>query len=253
MAKELKTTFTGKKIIRLPLADSSNTLLALWLENHKLPEGTALIADEQTAGRGQDGTTWVSERGKNLLLSIVFYPTFVKTKNIFLLSKTFALGVHDYVSTLIKADVKIKWPNDIYAGDKKLSGMLIENSLSGAHINQSILGIGINVNQKDFPDTLVNPTSLSLLLNHELSLNNCLFDLCQSIEERFVQLKKGQGKKIKQDYIDVLYRFNKIHLYETEGERIKAKIVDVNDAGQLCLQREDGTVSMHDFKSVKYL
>ena len=129
------------------------------IKNTEVAEGTVVLAKEQTSGRGQVNNTWESSYGDNLLMSIVLYPEFLHAGNQFLLSKFVSLAIVDFLSYYLE-NVTIKWPNDIYVGNKKIAGVLIENSLRGAFISSSVVGIGLNVNQTEFSSSIPNPTSL---------------------------------------------------------------------------------------------
>src|SRR5690242_15054378 len=120
MNKELTTLFTGRHIIDIESVESTNSYLSELLKTQLVAEGSVVRAFSQLAGRGQMGARWSSEDGKNLLVSFAFYPTFVVPRNLFLLNKTYALGVYDFLKSIIGNDLKLKWPNDIYWKSKKL-------------------------------------------------------------------------------------------------------------------------------------
>src|SRR5437867_2682240 len=115
--KRCDTLFTGHLVFPLRIVDSTNNYLNSLIATQRVPEGTVIVAEEQEAGRGRAGEKWISEPGKNLLMSCIFYPSFLSPNNLFMLSKTFSLGIYDGVKGLLKDQVKIKWPNDIYVGD----------------------------------------------------------------------------------------------------------------------------------------
>ena len=254
----LQTLFTGQQVTVLKTIDSTNSYLNNLLAEHRLPEGAVIMAEEQTAGRGLASEKWVSEPGKNLLMSIVFYPSFLSTRNLFLLSKAFSLGVYDGVKNLLRNAgenkmVKIKWPNDIYIGDKKLCGILIENSIRNPNVNHTLLGIGLNVNQQDFPPTLQNPVSLKMILDTEQTIDGCFASLCNSIESRYLQLKAGHIDRINEDYLSALFRLGEFHRYESNSERFNAKITAIADDGKIFLRHENGLIGKYDFKEVKFV
>ena len=124
MQKELTTLFTGRQVISLGTVMSTNSYMADLLKMRVMPEGTLLKAAIQSAGRGQGESTWFSEKSKNMLLSFAFFPRFLLARDIFLLNKAYSLGIFDYVSSRLGPGVKIKWPNDIYWEDKKVSGII---------------------------------------------------------------------------------------------------------------------------------
>src|ERR1035437_6675835 len=160
----METIFIGKNCIEIEKTDSTNSYLSKLLGEKTLFEGTVVITNRQEMGRGQRGTTWESEPNKNLTLSILLHPTFLRPDEQFQLNKAISLGVAGFVVGVLQVDVdvKIKWPNDIYIRNKKVAGILIENSVSGNNLQHSIIGIGINVNQEKFSAKLPNPTSFRI-------------------------------------------------------------------------------------------
>ena len=253
MDNRLETLFIGRHATFVETLDSTNSFMNILLSQQQLPEGAVIVAREQTAGRGQANERWISEAGKNLLMSVVFYPSFISPQHLFQLSKTFSLGISDGVKKILGSEVKIKWPNDIYFDDKKLCGMLIENSIRNPSINHTVLGVGLNINQEIFPSELQNPTSLNLILEKELTVNDCLNILCNALEARYLQLKSGNHDAINEDYTNSLYRFCEMHYFENRSERFKAKITGIADDGKIFLKRENGVIERYDFKEVKYV
>ena len=148
------------KIIRLAETDSTNNYLREQCAKARLPEGSLVIADFQTAGKGQVGNSWESEAGKNLMFSILLYPDSLPANRQFLISQIASLSVKETLEGYTDS-VKVKWPNDIYWKDRKICGMLIENDLSGQHLYCSVIGIGLNINQEIFRSDAPNPVSLT--------------------------------------------------------------------------------------------
>jgi BirA family biotin operon repressor/biotin-[acetyl-CoA-carboxylase] ligase len=244
-------------------------------------EGTVVIAKQQLQGRGQRGATWESEPNKNLTLSILLQPTFLRTEDQFQLNKAVSLGVAEFISSLahpngssvwlasplpeergMRGEVTIKWPNDIYIGNKKIAGILIENSVSGNKLQQSIIGIGININQEKFSAELPNPTSLKLIRGKEFDLKECLEELCSCIERRYLQLRhpssflpsreEAMQTAIDSDYLKNLYRFGEWANYKYKGDALKAKIIKVTKVGKLVLEIENGEKLECDFKELGF-
>lgn len=251
--KKLTTLFTGRHYVILPETDSTNSYLSALLLKNPLPEGSAVRTFFQKAGRGQRGSTWESERGKNLLQSFVFYPDFISLQRVFLLNKTFSLGVYDFVNQITGEGVSIKWPNDIYFGSQKVSGMLIENSISGSVLSQSILGIGINVNQHDFSDDSKKAISISTIMKEKFDLDTLFNLLCSCLERRYLMLKNGELMKIEQDYLLALYGKDVKRKYESGGKEFYAMIRGVDDTGRLLLEKEDGSRFVFDLKEIAFL
>lgn len=253
MNTELATLFAGRNIITLPSVDSTNTYLSELLKTRLIPEGTAVRSICQKDGRGQMGSRWSSEDGKNLLVSYAFYPTFVVPRNLFLLNKTYALGVYDFIFSLIGKDVRIKWPNDIYWKNKKMGGILVENTITTALVTNSILGIGLNVNQMDFPATLPNPVSIAQVLPGLYPLDSIFNGLSNSIENRFLQLRRGEKLMIDEDYKKALFRCDEWSFYEDKKGKFPGCIKGVDNQGLLLIEDEEGLVKQYDLKEIRYL
>jgi BirA family biotin operon repressor/biotin-[acetyl-CoA-carboxylase] ligase len=226
--------------------------LAALSSEKKLPEGTVVITAFQKAGKGQSGAQWNSEPGKNLLMSVLLFPHELPVKKIFMLNKVVALAVRDLISEFVP-EVKIKWPNDIYVADKKICGMLIENSLRGNQIQYSIAGIGLNINQGVFPTEILNPTSLKIITGKIFSVDEIFSPLCSHLESRYLQLKAGQEEKLNRDYISSLYRFGEKCFYEDAHGKFSAQIENVDEDGRLCLLKEDGCKTKYAMKEVRFL
>ena len=252
MKKELTTLFTGRHYTFLPEIDSTNSYLSGILNNISLPEGATVHALKQRAGRGQKGSVWESEEGKNLLLSILFYPSFIEPKEVFLLNKTYSLGVYDFAKQWLKKNIFIKWPNDIYFGKMKLGGLLIENSINASRITSSILGIGININQKKFSSDLINPISFALIKNREFDLEELFNSLCSCIEHRYLQLKNGAYKKIDEDYHSSLYSLGEWKKFVSNNICFDGNIQGVDENGRLIVQTTESEIKKYDLKEIKY-
>jgi len=200
-------------IIRVKTVDSTNRLLKELTEagmadsQKTLEEGTILIAEMQTAGRGQKGRSWEASPGQNITCSLLLYPNFLSLKQHFLLSEIVALGVKDALDSFTPhlSPFSIKWPNDIYYENRKIAGILIENSLMQEQITQSIVGIGLNVNQEVFTSDAPNPVSLKQLLGKSVCLDEVLEVMLRQIMHWYQQLKDGQFDAISTAYYDALY------------------------------------------------
>jgi len=163
----------GSEIIFLSNVVSTNTTAADYIRSGMTREGMVIRAGYQSAGKGQLGNSWESEDGKNLLFSIILFPNMLAATEQFLLCEFISLGIHDYLNTIISG-CKIKWPNDIYAGDDKIAGILIENSLAGNAITSSVAGIGLNINQEVFSEQIPNPVSLKMITGINYDTDLCL-------------------------------------------------------------------------------
>ncbi|MFN8166645.1 MAG: biotin--[acetyl-CoA-carboxylase] ligase [Bacteroidia bacterium] len=253
MNKELTTLFTGRHVIALKEVDSTSSFLSQLMKERQVAEGTMVKTENQQSGRGQMGTRWQSEQGKNILLSILFYPTFIVPKSLFLLNKAYALGVYDLVAQILGPETRIKWPNDIYFRNKKLGGLLVENSISTGVVNSSVLGIGLNVNQTEFPPTLPNPISFALAKPGMYDLGELTSGLCNTIEARYLQLKRGEKSQLDTDYHKALYRLDEWSFYEDKHGKFPGCIKGVDNQGQLKVEDEEGEIRLFDLKEIKFL
>lgn len=182
----------SSKILKEETVTSTNDRLAELCQEKEIKEFTTLMAEYQTSGKGQRGNSWESEYGKNLTFSTVFYPQTIDPASQFILSMAVASAICTALAHYVHADcLQIKWPNDIYWKDKKIAGILIENDLTGSQISQSIIGIGININQEEFHSSAPNPVSLRQITKKETDrmevLNSVLehiIDLYSRIENR---------------------------------------------------------------------
>jgi BirA family biotin operon repressor/biotin-[acetyl-CoA-carboxylase] ligase len=237
--------FTGNYIIKLEEVDSTNTYLSNLAATEKLPDGSVVCAAHQYAGKGQRGNSWIVEKNMNLTFSILYFPTFMSIDKQFLLSQAISLGVYDYLITKCNS-VTIKWPNDLYVGNKKIGGLLIENAIKGDKLAQVIIGVGLNINQASFDLSLTNATSLSLENKELYNLDAELLDLLTSIERRFLQWKNAQFLNIKDEYLKVLYLHQQWHIYKLpDGTHLEGKIIGFDDDGLLII--EDLEAQIHKF------
>jgi len=239
-------------IISIPETDSTNNYAIRLLADQKPIEGTVIVTDYQTNGRGTDSNFWESEKGKNLTFSIILYPTFSADKQ-FLLNKAISLGIFDYLKkTLPNYSISIKWPNDIYVGDKKICGILIQNSVSGFKFEHIVLGIGLNINQETFTSSAPNPISLKQLTKLNYPLHDSLLSVFHHIAYRYNQIDSNSVSKIEHDYCSALYKINEWNEFYLNGVHINARITGTNEYGQLILETTTGEPLSCDFKEIVY-
>ena len=239
-------------IIKLLSVDSTNNYATARLETENWTEGTLVLSENQTAGRGQVNNSWQSETGKNILASMVFYPTFLPIQFQFLLSKTIALAIHELVS-LYADNVSIKWPNDIYIGQKKVAGILLENAILGSKINWAVAGIGLNVNQKVFSSGVPNPTSLALEVNREFIIDEVVLLMIDLINKWYQQLKSGNLQYIDEEYISKLYRFGVTSVFSDSEGQFTGKITGINPYGHLIVLKESGELNSYATKEISFI
>lgn len=230
------TLFMGQSLVYMPECHSTNAeALTLLQDTQQVAEGTVIITDNQTAGRGQRGNTWESEAGKNLTFSIILKPVFLHPKDQFKLNMAISLGLYDYLTSHV-GNVKVKWPNDMMLGHQKTCGMLIENQISGQHLVSSVVGIGLNVNQQRF--SVDTATSIAIRKGHEFDLNQVLNELLQWIEGRYLQLRADID--LKEEYVNALYARGKKRSFKSGEEFFEGVIRGTDDVGLLEVEVENG-------------
>ncbi|MBR5399021.1 MAG: biotin--[Bacteroidales bacterium] len=251
---------TEKLDIRwLKVTDSTNNRALEGIPTEK--DRTTWAAEFQTAGRGQRGNTWKSAQAQNLMFSILLKPDFILAKDQFVISAIVTLGLEKYLKDK-GVTSKIKWPNDIYVCDRKICGILIEHGISGEYLSTSVCGIGLNINQREFPKDLPNPTSLVLELgtdkNYELkkeleTLLSDIFGFYDMAREEY--LKTGKYESIYKEYLNRLYRKGEWHHYtETAtGKTVEAKITGIDNTACLILEYRDRQCKSFAFKEISYI
>lgn len=228
---------------------STNDTAADLLKEKPQIEGTTIITQNQTQGRGQRGNVWKSEPGKNATFTVILKPTTVPTQKQFQLHLITTLAIYQTLFPILGKELKIKWPNDIYYRDRKLGGILIENTLKGAHIENSIIGIGLNVNQSHFSS--VHATSLFDITDESFEANNIIEQILIDLEKKYLELKNGKLKSLEAQYLRRLYQFESINTYEANNRTFQGKIIGINPSGLLQIQ-ENEQVHEFAFKEVVY-
>lgn len=219
---------------------------------------TVFAARYQTNGRGQKGNSWESAIGENLTFSILVKPKFIKAEDQFLISQITTLGIINYLRDR-GVTASIKWPNDIYVNNRKICGILIEHYLGGDKLSASIIGIGLNLNQKKFASDAPNPTSVINETGKSMVLENELEQLVSSIEGLYndidVDHYEDLANKTETDYLSHLYHINEFHLYEDTStkEQFEAKITGIDRCACLLLERRNGGVKSYAFKEIRYI
>jgi len=242
----------GSNILIFQNLPSTNSHALDLLKNSKLPEGTILCTNYQSAGKGYSGNKWESEDGKNLLISIILYPSFIKPEDQFLISMIVSLGVCDFLMRFIP-DCSIKWPNDIWVNNDKIAGLLLESSLAGNEIEFTIAGIGLNINQKKFLSNAPNPVSLNQLTGESYDIPCSLEILSGDLDKRYKQLIRGNYGEIKRDYVSKLYRLNEWHEFRDKNGKFTGRILTVGDYGRLIIEKQNGEISEYSFKETEFI
>jgi len=252
------------RMIELDEVSSTNTFLRDYRPIHPT-DITLVTAEYQSAGRGQATNKWESERSKNLLFSILVYPQALPLSHIFLLSEAIALAIREAILNHLSSPplmgggregtsaVTVKWPNDIYVGDCKMAGILIENEFKGTSIDRCIIGCGVNINQSHFlfppPPT---PISLHQILGHDTERRFVLENIMEAFLRRYAQLQAEHYDGIQHEYHAALYRRDSWHNYVDVYGDFRAEIQAVEPSGHLILRDEMGDFRRYAFKEVSF-
>lgn len=237
-------------IIRLGETDSTNR----FLRDYRGEEGevmTVVTADSQTAGRGQGQNTWESEAGKNLLFSVKTYPVGLDARRQFVMLEAGALAVFDVLSGYC-GGFTVKWPNDIYHNDMKISGTLSECTIVHGHVGSCIMGTGININQREFTGGAPNPVSLAQILGHDVSREDVLGGVLERFAHYLSMVDEGRYDAVHCRYNESLYRRTGLHGYRDAAGCFVAGIETVEPDGHLVLRLADGSVRKYMFKEVEF-
>lgn len=240
-------------IIRLGSVDSTNRYCEA-LDLSQVEDFTCYWALEQTAGIGQRGNSWASAPGENLTFSLVLHPTWLPVARQFKLTQMLSLGVMDFLKGFKGLnDLKafIKWPNDLYVGGGKICGMLVSNRVVGESLATAICGIGLNVNQREFPEWVPHPTSLSLLTGEHYELEPWLERLLECIALRHEALR--QDADLEEEYMSHLMNIGVAARYRHEERELTATITGVDEHGRLMLTAEDGEKMVCAMKEIEFI
>jgi BirA family biotin operon repressor/biotin-[acetyl-CoA-carboxylase] ligase len=244
------TVFLGKDIIHLTECHSTSDEAIRRLKAKEIAEGSIIITDNQTKGRGQRGNSWEVEPSKNLTFSIILRPNFLMPAEQFWLNMVVSLAIWETLSSYLSG-IWIKWPNDlVHDQSGKIGGVLIENSIQNASIENSVVGIGLNINQRNF--SLTRVCSMATLAGQEFDKWEILKSLVKNLERYYLLLKKGGRKQIKADYLQRLYRLDTWAGYD-DGKEFDGKILGIEEDGRLRIEKDDGLVQTYAFKEIRFL
>jgi len=244
------TLFMGKNLVYVPECHSTNTLAWELCQRTAAAEGTAIVTDNQTRGRGQRGNEWVSEPYKNLTFTLILKPTFLKPTDQFNLTIAISLALHDFLTQRNVGTVKIKWPNDILINNRKAGGILIENSLTRDTIQYSLVGIGLNVNQESF--LISTATSMKVSSGDGFVLNDELASLLEHLELRYLQLRSGKIDELKNDYLRSLYGRGELRTFIDADGEWQGMLEGVSQQGKLLILKQ-GAVKTYDLKEIRFV
>lgn len=241
------------ELIKLSATDSTNDYLKELASKHVLQNYTVVATNYQKRGRGQMGATWISESGKNLTFSLLLYDVLDNIDSIFSLNIAVAAAIIEVLKNENIPDLKIKWPNDIMSANKKIGGILIENSIKSASDIQSIIGIGLNVNQRNFED-LLQASSLCLSTGQFFDCDELLVKIVEEIKQNITLIQNNQADLLWDYYLQNLYKKDVPSAFEnTKGQQFMGIIKRVLTNGQLEVFMEDDTLQLFNIKELKML
>ncbi len=222
-------------------------------QDQKYSHGDIVVAERQSAGRGQRGNKWLSGQGLNLTLSVVIEPEDIEVRSQFLVLQASALAICDVLEGY-GLTPKIKWTNDIYIGDEKIVGILIENKLSGSMLKRSVVGVGLNVNQLQFDPSLPNPTSMALTAAKVFDRDEVLAALERAMRRRFDELSSEGHVSIADDYHEHIYRLGEAHSFRLPSGAVqRGEICGVRPTGELIIDWLDGAKGEYLFGGVDFI
>ena len=222
-------------------------------KNSTLENFTVVVANEQTKGRGQQTNNWQSEPHKNLTISVFINDFDIEISNQKYLNFAISLAVFDMLKTLQIDTLSIKWPNDIMSANKKLCGILIENNIRNCKIHYSIVGIGLNINQEKFPDSLKNASSLKMLTGKEYNIDLLLSTFIEKLKQRIQVLSHKKYDLLETDYLNVLYKKNSPAMFKDSNAILfLGKIIGISANGNLQIELDDETIKEFGIKEVSF-
>lgn len=247
----LSEIVVGIPLIRLDQVDSTNSYAGQMIKKGGVSEGTVILAEVQTMGRGQKGNTWESRKGMNLTFSFILTPTFLEARRHFYLLMSISMGLLD----VLKQEgmtIQVKWPNDMVSAGRKIGGILIENSMQGSRISFSVIGIGLNVNQTRFTFAGGNPTSVKLELGHTIDRENLFADALKHMTAWINRLYRKEWSRIRESYLQHLFQFEEWADYtDAEGD-FRGRIIGVLEGGELSIEKQNGEIHHYGFKEIAY-
>ena len=246
----MKTHLTDTLLLQT--TSSTNSYLSDLISQGTFPHGYCVCSRFQSAGRGQAGNVWESAEGENLLFSLLLHTHKFPLDRQFLLSEVVSIAICRFLSRY-QISARIKYPNDIFVGDKKIAGILIENRIVGKTMQYSIVGIGLNVNQEAFMQNRATATSMRSITGERYHIDSLLQILRHEILDRVDGFSIENKSECKEQYFSLLYRRDGFYPYEADGVRFDAKIVDIADDGMLHLTTDKGEERKYYFKQVRFI
>ena len=248
----METIFIGKNFVELKEIPSTND----WCDAQSgvpLPEGTVVWAHSQTAGKGQRGNTWLAAPGQNLTFSLILHPTFLQPGEVFYLNKLLSCALFEALTLFLpQSKIQIKWPNDLLVNGKKVCGMLLRNQFDSSRIKRSVIGIGLNVNQIEFPPEIrASATSLKLSSGLDFDLKSSLMTCLSFIEKEYMALRAGKRPSLDRRYLAQLYGYQEPTLVKIGGKLQTIIPVGVDSHGRLAVE-QGGKLSYFGMKEIEF-
>lgn len=244
------TLFMGQQLLFIAACASTNSEAQQLLIKNEATEGCTVITHRQTQGRGQRGNSWEAEPGQNITLSVILSPTFLAVRQQFYLNMAVSLAVLDLLREHGLQQAMVKWPNDLFFEDKKLGGILIENTINSQTLQHSIVGIGLNVNQTAFATSTA--TSMANVCGRAFDLENVTMRLLELLEKRYLQLRTGHTARLKYEYLQGLYRYQETHPFKIGNVQVQGQILGVGEDGRLAVEIEQ-ELRYFDFKEIAHV
>tara|TARA_B100000768_G_scaffold180527_1_gene200786 strand:- start:1926 stop:2666 length:741 start_codon:yes stop_codon:yes gene_type:complete len=242
------------RLIKINATNSTNSFLKELAQNSSLEEYTIAVANTQTSGRGQMNNSWTSEPHKNLTFSIFTHLKKLKIKDQAYLNFAISLAIYDTLLTYNIPKLCIKWPNDIMSAKKKICGILIETTFSHLKIKNTIIGIGLNVNQEKFPEELFNASSLKNILKKDIDIEPLMNKIVEKIKYRISSIELGNLSQTHKEYHEALYKkgIPTTFIDKKANQLFMGIIIGVSSVGNLQIQLEDNTTVEYGLKEVSF-
>ena len=242
-------------ILNIESLASTNQYLFDIVSNNNATEGLVINTENQINGKGQGNNKWESEAGKNLSFSLLLAPYFLAADKQFVITQIVSISILNICEKYLPdSTIRIKWPNDIYVNDKKIAGILIQNIIKGNSISNSVVGIGLNVNQSVFISDAPNPISIIQLTGVDLDREKILKEILGEIEKNYSRLMAyPQTKWLNDNYIKHLYRFDQDCSFTDNNGSFTGRITGVNKFGQLEILKSNGEQPSYGYKEVEFM
>lgn len=243
---------TFKNILVLNETGSTNNYAMQLINEGGAKNGSMVLSYYQKKGRGQRGNEWESTPGMNMLASVILFPDFLSPAGQFYISKAVSIAIAEWLKPQTD-DVLIKWPNDIYIGNKKIAGILIETSVMGSKLHSAVAGIGLNLNQTKFSEYIPNPVSLKTVTGKDYDLKQAAYEIRELFMLWYKSLEKGEFNKIDKYYHGNLFRINEWAFYKKNDKIFEARILGTGGSGHLILEDRNGEKTYHMFKEIQFI